>query len=275
MIEILLATYQGEKFLAEQIESILAQTYSEWTLLIHDDGSSDGTIEVAKYYAFAHPSRITLIQDGVRTGGAKNNFAHLLSKSSSDYVMFCDQDDIWLNTKLEVFQNKMDQIEQEFGKNTPISIFSDLRIVDHDLTPISSSGWQFLRNGPQFAASLDLLASRNCILGCAMMVNRAGITVSSPIPIQAVMHDWWIGLCILKHQGHLIPIAEPTMLYRQHELNVVGASLFDKHYKFRRLLNTKTMIMDFIAVYAMAKYLGVSSNWLHFLYLKILAHRKM
>lgn len=274
MIEILLATYQGERFLAAQIESILAQSYSEWTLLIHDDGSSDRTIEIANKYALAHPSKINLILDGVRTGGAKNNFSHLLSKSSSDYVMFCDQDDVWLNTKIEVFQKTMNQSEQEFGKDTPIGIFSDCRIVAHDLTTIAPSGWQYLRSGPRFASSLNLLTSRNCIFGCAMMVNKAGISVSTPIPSQALMHDWWIGLCVLKYQGHLIPIEAQTVLYRQHDLNVVGATLHHKHYRLRRLFNIKTLITEFIAIHAMARCLGLSSNWFHFLYFKILAHSR-
>jgi glycosyltransferase involved in cell wall biosynthesis len=275
MIDILLATFQGEKFLAEQLESILTQTYSEWTLLIHDDGSTDRTIEIAKQYALAYPSKIKLLLDGVCTGSAKNNFVHLLARSSADYVMFCDQDDVWLETKLAIFQQKMDGLEEVYGKSTPIVVFSDVHIVAQDLTLIASSGWQFLRNGPQFSESLDLLASRNCILGCAMMVNRASISVSSPIPPQAVMHDWWIGLCTLKHKGQLISIAKPTVLYRQHEMNVVGAKMYDRLHQFRRVLKLTAMFLDFIAVYTMAKRIGVSKNWIHFLYLKMLAHRIM
>lgn len=275
MIDILLATFQGEKYLAEQIESILAQTYSDWRLMIHDDGSSDGTIEIAKKYTLAYPLKIVLLQDGVRTGSAKNNFSHLLAMSTAEYVMFCDQDDVWLQTKLETFQREMSRLEGASDKSTPIVVFSDVHIVAQDLTLISSSGWKFLRNGPQFAKSVDLLASRNCILGCAMMVNRAGVAVSSPIPQQAVMHDWWIGLSTLKKHGKLVAIVEPTVLYRQHESNVVGARQYDRLYQFQRLLKPIDLISDFIKVYTMAKYIGVSSNFLHFLYIKILAHEKI
>lgn len=275
MIEILLATYQGEKYLAKQIESILAQTYADWVLLIHDDGSSDATAEIAQHYSRAHPAKIKVIVDGIRTGGAKNNFNHLLAKSSADYVMFCDQDDVWLETKIDIFRCKMNQLEEEYGKNTPIAIFSDVHIVAEDLTPIASSGWKHLCNGPQFSESLDLLASRNCIFGCAMMVNRRSILVSTPIPHEAVMHDWWIGLCTLKHHGKLIPIAEQTILYRQHALNVVGAKSYNIFYKVKRLLAFNVMVSDLFKVYSMARCIGVTNNWIHFLYLKLLAQKKV
>ena len=275
MIEILLATYQGEKHLAEQIESILAQTYADWILLIHDDGSSDATAEIAQQYSKAYPNKIKVIADGVRTGGAKNNFDHLLAKSSADYVMFCDQDDVWLETKIDIFRRKMNLLEEKYGRNTPIAIFSDVHIVAENLTSIASSGWKHLCNGPQFSESLDLLASRNCIFGCAMMINRESIFVSTPIPQEAVMHDWWIGLSTLKHQGKLIPIKEQTILYRQHDLNVVGAKSYNLLYKLKRFLAFNVLVSDFVKVYSMARLLGVTNNWIHFLYLKLLAHKKV
>jgi glycosyltransferase involved in cell wall biosynthesis len=275
MIDILLATYQGEKYLVEQIESIIAQTNTDWTLLIHDDGSSDATTKITQQYSKAYPSKIKVIVDGIRTGGAKNNFAHLLAKSSADYVMFCDQDDVWLETKIDIFIRKMNLLEEIYGKNTPIVIFSDVHIVAEDLTPIASSGWKHLCNGPQFSESLELLASRNCIFGCAMMVNRRGILVSSPIPHEAVMHDWWIGLCTLRHHGKLIPIAEQTILYRQHNFNAVGAKSYNIFYKVKRLMAFNAMVSDFIKVYSMVRSIGVTNNWIHFLYLKLLAQKKV
>jgi glycosyltransferase involved in cell wall biosynthesis len=274
MIEILLATYQGEQFLAEQIESILGQSYSEWILLIHDDGSSDGTIEIAKKYALAHPSKINIIQDGVRTGGAKKNFSHLLSKSSADYVMFCDQDDVWMPTKIEISFAELTKAEQEFGGETPIGVFSDYRIVDSRLNTISESGWKSQQNGAEFSVDIRMLAVRNCITGCTMMVNRAALSVALPIPDIAVMHDWWLGLSILKFNGALVPIDEPLLLYRQHSSNVVGSKNFDFPHLLKRFYGARKTFNDNAAVYRMARRIGAVDNLSDFLVLKIFTLKK-
>lgn len=274
MIEILLATYQGEKFLAQQIESILGQSYSDWILLIHDDGSSDETIEITKKYAIAHPSKINIIQDGVRTGGAKNNFSHLLSKSSANYVMFCDQDDVWMPTKIEISFAEILKAEQEFGKNTPIGVFSDYYIVDSRLKIISGSGWKSQQNGAEFSSDIRMLAVRSCITGCTMMVNRAALSVSLPIPDVAVMHDWWLGLSILKYNGNLVPIYEPLLLYRQHSSNVVGSKKFDFSHFVQRFYGARKTLNDNIAVYRMARRIGAVNNFMDFLMLKIFALKK-
>lgn len=268
MIEILLATYQGEQFIAEQIESILAQSYSEWTLLIHDDGSNDGTIEIAKKYALAHPSKINFIQDGVRTGGAKNNFSHLLSKSSSDYVMFCDQDDVWMPDKIEISFAQLTKAEREFGKDTPIGVFSDYWIVDSKLNTISESGWKSQQNGAELSANIRMLAVRNCITGCTMMINRAALSVALPIPDAAVMHDWWIGLAILKFNGRLVPIETPLLLYRQHGGNVVGSKKFGFALLMQRVYAIRKTIKDNAAVYRMARHIGAVATLSEYLMFK-------
>lgn len=89
MIEILLATYNGEKYLPQQLDSLFAQTNQDWSLIVHDDGSRDDTISIIKAYKSKFPDRIKQIEDGIKSGGAKNNFAHLMVYSTANYVMLC------------------------------------------------------------------------------------------------------------------------------------------------------------------------------------------
>ena len=106
MIDIVLATYNGEKYVGEQIESIINQTYKDWKLIIRDDGSKDKTAEVIEKYA-AKDNRITIIKDGIGNLGFNGNFTKLLETSSQDYVMICDQDDVWIPEKIEIMFNEI------------------------------------------------------------------------------------------------------------------------------------------------------------------------
>ena len=101
MIDILLATYNGAAYIREQIDSILQQTVADWHLLVHDDGSTDGTVDIVREYVQTD-KRIRLVEDGERHLGVAKNFLHLLKYSTAEYAMFCDQDDIWIDNKVEV-----------------------------------------------------------------------------------------------------------------------------------------------------------------------------
>ena len=100
-VDILLATYNGERFLQKQIDSILQQTYSNFTIYIRDDGSKDGTIKIIKDYAQKYPNKILFIEDILGNLGVTQNFNELMKYSSANYIAFSDQDDIWLPQKIE------------------------------------------------------------------------------------------------------------------------------------------------------------------------------
>src|SRR5690606_23984523 len=106
----LMATYNGAAYIGEQIGSLQAQTFSNWKLLIHDDGSTDGTLAVIAGFC-AKDSRIQVLNDGVKTGGAAANFLHLLRYTESDIVMLCDQDDIWLPEKISTMLIELGTID--------------------------------------------------------------------------------------------------------------------------------------------------------------------
>ena len=134
-IQILLAVFSGAQYLEEQIESLRAQTYSVWELLISDDGSSDGSLEIIDYYCNLD-SRIYLVLDGIVAGSAKRNFFNLLGLAKADYVMFCDQDDVWDENKIEVTLNRMREVESR-NSGMPILVSTDLRVVDQNQSAYS------------------------------------------------------------------------------------------------------------------------------------------
>ncbi|MDD4782006.1 MAG: glycosyltransferase, partial [Tissierellia bacterium] len=129
MIDILLASYNGEKYIGEQIESILNQTYQDWFLYIKDDCSIDNTLDIALEYERKYIDKIKVIKSDIPSGSAKNNFFSMLPYSQNDYIMTCDQDDIWLPNKIELTFNKMKDVEKE-NSNIPILIHTDLKVVD-------------------------------------------------------------------------------------------------------------------------------------------------
>ncbi len=265
-----MATYNGDAFLAAQIDSILAQSYPNWRLVIHDDGSSDSTVKLVGDYVARFPERIVMLDDGVVCGGAKNNFAHLMAHASADYIMFADQDDVWLPGKIKDSLVLLLKDEATQGKQAPLAVFTDLAVVDEQLNSIAPSFWAFqnLRPG-QLACSIHNLAVRNCITGCTLLMNRSALAVCVPILPVAVMHDWWCGLKILQAGGKLIPLNVPTVLYRQHEDNAVGATQWTPMAVLQKVLRFRQHRKDLMANYAMARYFLCYGNFFSFCIKKI------
>jgi len=220
MIDVLLATYNGEKFLKEQIDSILKQSFKDRQMLIRDDGSTDSTVEIIKSYVNKYPDKIKLIEDNLGNLGVGRNFGTLLEHSQSQYSMFCDQDDVWLPEKIELTLNKMKEAEN-LHPDLPILVFTDLTIVDENLNVIAKSLWSYHKINPQKASLLKNLAYRSAVTGCTIMINKRAREISLPIPEVSRVHDWWVALNTAKY-GKIVYLSQPTVLYRQHPKNVVG-----------------------------------------------------
>jgi len=218
-VDILLATYNGEKYLAEQLDSILSQTHTQWRLLIRDDDSSDSTLDIIQEYIGRYPSQIILIQDNEKNLGAYQNFARLLQEASSDYVMFCDQDDVWLETKIEETLKVMIDNERT---DTPLLVHTDLVVVDEKLQTLHPSFVKKMRINVK-RDRFNQLLMRNIATGCTMMINRPLLDLILPLPEKGVIHDWWIVL-VASIYGHIIYLDRATILYRQHGNNTIGAS---------------------------------------------------
>lgn len=221
-IQVLLATYNGERFLREQVDSIWAQTYSNVSILARDDGSSDGTLALLDEYARRFPNRFQLLPTGTPSGSAMTNFRSLLHASTAPYIAFADQDDIWVPEKLAREMDSMRDLEKQHGPETPLLVFSDLAVVDDRCAVLAPSFWTHRNLDPANIHHLERLLMENVVTGCTSVLNRALIQCARRMPNSAPMHDGWMALCACIF-GHAAGISAPLVLYRQHENNAVGA----------------------------------------------------
>ena len=218
MVTVLLAVYNGEKYLAQQIDSILSQTVKDIKIVIRDDGSCDNSVDIINYYCNNYPDKVFCL-NGSPTGSAKQNFAKLLEACDDDYIMFCDQDDVWLPQKVETTLAAMQK--SEGGSKIPVLVHTDLKVVDQNLKVISDSFFKFQKL-IQSEITLPRLLVQNYVTGCTVMINRALKEKCKKIPNDCIMHDWWLALVAVIF-GRLVCVNESTMLYRQHSDNQVGA----------------------------------------------------
>lgn len=246
MVDILMATHDGEKYIDQLIESILMQSMQEWCLIIKDDGSSDGTVEIIRTYCSKYPDKIRFISSKNTSGSAKQNFFELMAYSTNDYVMFCDQDDIWLPQKIEHTLNAMVKHE---GKDSayPLLIHTDLKVIDKEGRLIEESLYAMQTVNPEYFDRIERLLVQNAVTGCTMMINKALKNCVSNMPDQAIMHDWWLALHAMVY-GKIAFLSEATILYRQHDNNVVGAKdtrqLMYWLQRINHISNMKSNIVD-------------------------------
>lgn len=220
-IAILLATYNGAKYLKEQLDTLVSQSYQKWHLFVHDDGSTDETPTILRFYAQQYDNISILEYDSQK--GPANNFLSLLQRVDAEYYMFCDQDDVWLNNKIETSILKMKELEAQ-APSVPIVICSDLHIVDKELNITSQSYWEHAGIYPQFIKSFDECAASSVATGCTMLFNYAAKQATLLPAKHAAMHDSWVTLCTLKNKGVLHAIDQQLILYRQHGTNSLGAT---------------------------------------------------
>jgi glycosyltransferase involved in cell wall biosynthesis len=208
-VVVLLSTWQGERFVLEQLRSILQQLPDSGSILVRDDGSTDST--VARIEGLADP-RIRVIR-GENIGFARSFFQLLhTAPDDADVVMLSDQDDVWLPTKIP---RAVEHLARFDGR--PALYFSRLRLVDEVLQPIGESPpWP---RGPSMRNALV----QNIAAGCTMAINRAGLALARAHGDLATIHfhDWWLYL-VFSALGEIAADPEPTIAYRQHAGNVIG-----------------------------------------------------
>ena len=228
MITVLMAAWQGKKYLEQQLDSILAQTVPV-RIWVSDDGSDDGTRELLEQYCEWYPKQVFLhSRENSGENGAAGNFFWLLSlaakEGKSDYVMLSDQDDVWLPNKLELSLLKMEQCES-IHLDKPIIIHTDMWVVNKDLELISDSFWKYSKLRPDILNTFKYLAICNSVNGCTMLLNNAArdIVIQKYFVQSLVLHDVLVSLIVAYNNGIIDYVETPTMLYRQHGSNVVGA----------------------------------------------------
>ncbi len=230
-VQILLATYNGERFLREQLDSLVNQTFQDFTILIRDDGSTDDTLKIIKEYQQKNLLKIKLLIDEKRNVGAAQNFGILLENSTADYMFFCDQDDVWLNEKMELSLTKMLEVEN-MKTIMPCLIFSNMMAIDELGNVTNNSVWKQLKLHPEYF-TLNRLLIQNIPHGCTMLVNKALRNIACPIPTTAILHDHWVALLSVAC-GNWSFISDPLILLRNHTENVTRkkSSLTDKLNRF-------------------------------------------
>ena len=221
MIAILMATYNGEDYLEEQLESLLSQTCQDFVIYISDDHSTDSTCKIIENYQKQYPSKIFFFQNNSQHHGAKHNFIQLMIQHKEEYVMLCDQDDVWKPQKIEITMQKMHQLEEKYGKNPPILVHTDLEVVNQSLQTISPS-FKEAMNADYSRTQLRQIIIQNTLTGCTALYNRALANLLIAEPPYMIMHDWWL-ILVASGFGVVDHVDEKTILYRQHGKNAIGA----------------------------------------------------
>lgn len=237
-IDVVLAAFNGERYIKAQIESILEQDYAgPIRILVRDDGSTDATVAIVQQLMTQPlPARrhIDLFERTEGKGNVTENFAQLLALSTAPYVALADQDDIWLAHKLRIQLVAMQSLERQFSP-APFLVCSDLRVVDAELNLIADSFWALQKLNPTWINDWRNLLVQNMVTGCTILINRAAVIAVQPIPVQLkLFHDHWIAIVVSLH-GHAVALPEVTVLYRQHGRNVEAAHRFNYAYIRRKL----------------------------------------
>ncbi|MDO9520516.1 MAG: glycosyltransferase family 2 protein [Pseudohongiella sp.] len=227
LVLVLLPVYNGEKFLREQIDSILNQTHRNLRLVCRDDGSSDASLHILQAYVASHPDRVQLLLDNKGNLGASGSFSELMQRALPDggghrvvYVALADQDDIWQPDKLQRCLEAM-RLAESASPDIPVLVHSDLRVVDAHGSEIAPSFMRYQGLDPGRTEFSSQLIS-NTITGCTSLMNPGLLKKALPVPAQAVMHDWWLSL-VASAFGRLIYVPEQLVEYRQHGSNTLGA----------------------------------------------------
>lgn len=212
------------RFLRAQLESIAGQTLPPGELVVCDDCSSDGTPDLVEEFAARVHFPVRLYRNDSRLGVLRN-YTRAAGLCRGDYAAFCDQDDVWLPDKLELSAQGMREAELAWGKDTPLLLHTDLTAVDSGGKVIAPSFMKLQNIRHEGGEPLKTLLVQNFVTGCTVLLNRPLLRAALPVPERALMHDWWFAL-VAAALGELVFIPRPTVLYRQHSGNVVGAKKY-------------------------------------------------
>jgi glycosyltransferase involved in cell wall biosynthesis len=228
LLDILLAVYNGEAYLAPFLDSLLAQTVQDFRLIVSNNRSSDNTAAILDRYGAKFSDRVLILTPPETHLSAHGNFARVTDAGDARYVMYADADDVWHPDKVQRTLRAMEAAELRYGTATPLLVHSDLRVVDENLRCLAPSFWRYQFVDPR-RTGLHQLVLQNCVTGCTTMLNRALFELGRPIPPEACMHDHWYAL-VASAFGHIVAIDEALIEYRQHGSNVTGAKKWGTPY---------------------------------------------
>lgn len=263
-VAILLATYNSANYLSQQLDSLFEQTYSDWHIFIHDDGSTDNTIGIVNDYAEKF-GKITVLDDDKKKLGATFNFVHILNNVESQYYMFCDHDDVWLPNKIAITITTIEREESNYPEKS-VLVHTDLQVVDKDLKCINSSLWKHAQINPTLLKQKKFALVSYFATGCTMGFNamaKKELAIDFPND-KYFLHDAWIALQAVYREAIIVSISEPTILYRLHGSNAAGVPKIGVAYYLKRLsfiskfiadLENKRLYLDYFNYGSFFKYL--------------------
>lgn len=241
MLSIALCTYNGEKYLQEQLESFINQSLLPDELVVCDDSSQDRTIEILQKFSSHAPFKVKIIKNE-KSIGIINNFSKAIDICSGDYIAISDQDDVWMSTKLEETVNFLKNMEKKYGKSFPLLVHSDLTVVDEELNVQNESMMrsQHINNEDDSRSALGILLANNYVTGCTVVINKELKNLSLPIPSEAIMHDRWLAL-VAASSGAIGFVDKPLIFYRQHGNNQVGARKYFSYANVKKFFQCSYM----------------------------------
>ncbi|MFN3588804.1 MAG: glycosyltransferase family 2 protein [Spirosomataceae bacterium] len=223
-VSIALCTYNGEKYLSEQLESLLKQTRPADEIVICDDQSKDDTERVVRGFEDKLPIRFFKNESSLRV---VKNFEKAANLCTGDIIFFCDQDDVWEKDKIQVMLDV-------FSKNDSLELlFSNAELVNGELEPLEKDLWQSVRfwkqqqTDFQHNKEVDILLQGNRVTGCTMAVRRRLIEEVTPFPENIdpeFIHDYWLAV-VAAHKGTIGIIDQKLVKYRQHASQYVGIAV--------------------------------------------------
>lgn len=208
-VAIAMATYNGARYLAEQLDSLICQTYPIREISISDDASIDGTWEILSAYRKRYPGLIVLNRNEANSGFIKN-FEKAIGQCTSEYIALCDQDDVWVPHKIEKLMSEVSGCDL---------VHSDAFVVDEDMKLLDPSFSRYSRKTitPSFIGA----CISNTVTGCTSLFHRSLYERATPFP-DFLPHDHWLAILAMDGKG-VRYCPEPLIYYRQHENNAIGA----------------------------------------------------
>lgn len=234
LVDILLATYNGEKYIAQQIYSLLAQTHKNWSLYVADDGSTDNTVAIIMSI-MSDDDRLHIIDFEKPVKSAAKNFWRLLPYSEAGFTIFCDQDDVWLDCKLELLLQKS---EEWTNKDTPNIVFCDTYIYSQKESRIvSDTLYPYL-----YLSFEDFIFHNGGYQGASTLFNKIMREKLIEYTPSFYIHDEILALTAHSF-GEVFYLKKPLMLYRIHENNVIGVKKNSLISKLKTIIKNESYIV--------------------------------
>ena len=232
-VSVALCTYNGAPFLLEQLHSIAGQTLKAAEIIVCDDASSDNTAEMIKHFAASCAIPVRLFENASNIG-VMANYSKAVELCRGSYIALCDQDDVWIPGKLEQSVEAMAGAVGKHGKDMPLLVHTDLTLVNERGEVIASSFLKYQRLVHLEEDPLKRLITQNYVTGSTILINRPLAREALPVPKGAIMHDWWLAL-VAAAVGKIMFVPRPTVLYRQHGGNQMGAKGYYSTENLKRL----------------------------------------